>query len=82
MQEESYLPNSKNSEKLPHYRKFVVTNCVKISRFYSVLTIHQHSKHNSKRSVFKQQHIDLQNKHGKGYTWHFVELKDRKHVSE
>ena len=71
MQEKSYFPNSKNSGTLPHCRQFVVTGCVEVSRFYHVLTIHQYSKHNSKLSVFKQQHIDLQNKHGKGYTWYF-----------
>ena len=53
MQEEPYFPNSKNSEKLPRYRKFVVTHCVKVSRFYHVLTIHKYSKHNSKLSGFK-----------------------------
>ena len=53
--------------------------CVKISDFYHVLTIHKKSGHNRKLSVFKQQHMNLQTEYGKGYTWHFIELKDTKH---
>ena len=53
MLEESYFSNPENSEKLPHCRKFVVSHCVKVSRFYHVLTIHKYSKDNSKLSVFK-----------------------------
>ena len=68
MQEESYFPNSKNSEKLPHCRKFVVPYSVKLSRFYRVLNFLRNSDNIGKLCVFKQQHIDLQNKHGKGYT--------------
>ena len=64
MQEVSYLSSSKNSQKLPHCRKFVVTHCVKISRFYHVLTIHKYSDNDRKLSVFKQQQVYLQNKHG------------------
>ena len=53
MQEESYFPNYKNSEKLPHCIKFVVTHCVKISRFYHVLTFQKNSDNDRKLSVFK-----------------------------
>ena len=53
--------------------------CVEISDFYHVLTIHKKSGHNRKLSVFKQQHINLQTEHGKGYNWHFIEPKDTKH---
>ena len=51
-------------------------------RFYHVLTIQEYSGHNRKLSVFKQQHINLQTEHGKGYNWHFIELKDTKHGSK
>jgi hypothetical protein len=53
--------------------------CVKISYFYHVLTIQEYSEHSRKLSVFKQQHINLQTGHGKGYNWHFIEIKDTKH---
>jgi hypothetical protein len=53
MQEDPHFSNSKNSEKLTHYGKFVVTHCVKISRFYHVLTIHKYSNNDRKLSVFK-----------------------------
>jgi hypothetical protein len=52
---------------------------LKISYFYHVLTVHINSGHNRKLSVFKQQHINLQTEHGKGYNWHFIGLKDIKH---
>ena len=52
---------------------------VKISDFYHVLNIQEYSGHNRKLSVFKQQHMNLQTEHGKGYYWHFIELKDTKH---
>jgi hypothetical protein len=45
--------------------------CVNFLGFYHVLTIQEYSGHNRKLSVFKQQHINLQTEHGKGYTWHF-----------
>ena len=42
-----------------------LTHCVKISRFYHVLNI----QNITANFLFpKQQHIDLQNKHAKGYT--------------
>ena len=53
--------------------------CVKISDFYHVLTIQKYSGHNRKLSIFKQQHMNLQTEHGKGYSWHYIELKDTKH---
>jgi hypothetical protein len=53
--------------------------CVKISDFYHALTIQEYSGHNRKLPVFKQQHINLQTEHGKGYNWYFIELKDTKH---
>ena len=68
MEEESYLFNSKNSENLPQCRKFMIANFVKVSRFYHVLTFFKNSDNDKKLSVFRQQHVDLQNKHGKGYT--------------
>jgi hypothetical protein len=68
MQQDPYFPNSKNSEKLPHYRELMHSCCVKISEFYHALTIQEYSGHNRKLSVFKQQHINLQTEHGKGYT--------------
>jgi hypothetical protein len=68
MQQDPYLHNSKNSEKLPHDRELMHACCVKISDFFHVQTIQEYSGHNRKLSVFKQQHINLQNKYGKGYT--------------
>jgi hypothetical protein len=68
MQQDPYLHNSKKSEKLPHERELMHAFCVKISDFYHVLTIQEYSGHNRKLSVFKQQHINLQTEHGKGYT--------------
>src|SRR3990170_9008743 len=40
----------------------------KISTFYHILTFLKNSRTSVQLSVFKQPHIDLQNKHGKGYT--------------
>ena len=79
MNKNPYFPNSKNSEKLPRDRELMYAYCVKISDFYHVLTIQEYYGHNRKLSVFKQQHMNLQTKHGKGYNWHFIELKDTKH---
>ena len=79
MNKNSYFPNSKNSEKLPHDRELMLAYCIKISDFYHVLTIHINSGLNRKLSVFKQQHMNLQTEHGKGYNWHFIKLKDTKH---
>ena len=36
--------------------------------FYHILTFLGNFCNTDKLSVFKQQHVDLQNKHGKGYT--------------
>jgi hypothetical protein len=68
MQQDPYFPNSKNSEKLPHDRELMHAFCVINSDFYHVLTIQEYSGHNRKLSVFKQQHIDFQTEHDKGYT--------------
>ena len=51
----------------------------KVSTFYHILTFLGNFCNSGKLSVFKQQHINLQTEHGKGYTWHFIELKDTKH---
>ena len=39
----------------------------KVSTFYHILTFLENFCNGDKLSVFKQQHVDLQNKHGKGY---------------
>ena len=39
----------------------------KVSTFYHILTFLGNFCNSDKLSVFKQQHVDLQNKHGKGY---------------
>ena len=57
-------------------------NIVNISRFYHVLTIQKNSDNDRKLYVFKQQHVYLQNKHGKGYTCLFIETKDTKTYSK
>ena len=82
MQEKPYFPNSKNSGKLPHCRKFVVTRCVNISRLYHIVTFQKNSDNDRKLSVFKTATLDMQNKHGKGYTWPFYWTKDAKHYSK
>jgi hypothetical protein len=79
MKEDSYFFNSKNYKTLPHCRQFIIAYFLKLSRFYHVLTIQEYSGHNRQLSVFKQQHMNLQTEHGKGYNWHFIELKDTKH---
>ena len=40
----------------------------KVSTFYHILTFLGNFCNIDKLSVLKQQHVDLQNKHGKGYT--------------
>ena len=40
----------------------------KVSTFYHILTFLGNFCNSDKLSVLKQQHVDLQNKHGKGYT--------------
>ena len=42
-------------------------NMQKISTFYHILTFLGNFCNSGKLSVFKEQHVDLQNKHGKGY---------------
>ena len=79
MNKNPYFPHSKNSEKLPRDRELMHAYYLKISDFYHVLTIQEYSGHNRKLSVFKQQHINLQTEHGKGYNWHFIELKYTKY---
>ena len=43
-------------------------NMQKVSAFYHILNFLENFCNSGKLSVFKQQHVDLQNKHGKGYT--------------
>ena len=38
-----------------------------VSAFYHILTFLGNFGNSDKLSVLKQQHVDLQNKHGKGY---------------
>ena len=54
----------------------------KVSAFCHILTFLGNFCNSNKLSVLKQQHVDLQNKHGKGYTWLFIELRDEKHYSK
>ena len=42
-----------------------------VSTFYHILTFLGDFCNSDKLSVLKQQRIDLQNKHAKGYPWHF-----------
>ena len=51
----------------------------KVSTFYHILTFLGNFCNIDKLSVLKLQHVDLQNKHGKGYQCHFIEIKDAKH---
>ena len=69
MQEYQYLFNSKNYEEKYH----TVENLSelifqKVSTFYHILTFLGNFCNIDKLSILKQQHVDLQNKHGKGYT--------------
>jgi len=43
----------------------------KVSTFYHILTFLWNFCNSGKLSVFKQQQVYLQNKHGKGYHCHF-----------
>ena len=43
----------------------------KNSTFYHILTFLGNFCNTDKLSIFKQQHVDLQDKHGKGHTWNF-----------
>ena len=40
----------------------------KVSTFYHILNFLGNFSNTDKLSVFKQQHVDMQNKHDKGYT--------------
>jgi hypothetical protein len=68
MKKDPYLFNSKNSENLPHCIEFIIAYYVKISRFYHILTFLGNFSNDSKLSVLKQQLMNVQTKHGKGYT--------------
>ena len=67
MQEYQYLPNSKNYENLSHYRKIIRAYYAKSFKILANSKFSRNFCNNGKLSVFKQQHVDLQNKHGKGY---------------
>jgi len=43
----------------------------KVSAFYHIVTFLANFCISGKLSIFKQQHVYLQNKHGKGYHCHF-----------
>ena len=45
----------------------------KVSTLYHSLTSLGNFYNSGKLSVLKQQHVYLQNKHGKGYPWHLIE---------
>ena len=51
----------------------------KVSTFYHILTFLGNFLNIDKLSVFKQQHVDLQNKHSKGFNATFIEIKYAKH---
>ena len=57
-------------------------NMQKDSTLYHSLTFLGNFCNSGKLSVLKQQHVYLQNKHGKGYPWLFIETKDAKHYSK
>ena len=42
-------------------------NMQKVSTFYHILNFLGNFCNNDKLSILKQQHVDLENKHGKGY---------------
>ena len=46
-------------------------NMQKVSTFYHILTFLGNFCNIDKLSILKQQHVDLQNKHSKGYHCHF-----------
>ena len=50
----------------------------KVSTFYHILNFLGNFCNNGKLSVLKQQHVYLQNKHGKGYPCHFLKIKMQK----
>ena len=50
-----------------HCSKFIIAYYAKVSTFYHMLTFLGNFCHSGKLSVLKQQHVYLQNKHGKGY---------------
>ena len=71
MQQYQYFFKSKYYENLPHCTKFIRAYCAKVSTFYHIMTFLGNFCNNDKLSILKQQHVDVQNKHGKGYPWHF-----------
>ena len=71
MHDSSYFPNSKNYENLHTVENLWELNMQNVSTFYHILTFLGNFCNNGKLSVLKQQHVYLQNKHGKGYPWHF-----------
>ena len=72
MQEYQYFLDSKKLWIFYHTVENVLDLILqKVSTFYHVLTFLGNFCNSDKLSVLKQQHVDLQNKHGKGYAWHF-----------
>ena len=67
MQEYQYLLNSKDYENLHTVENLSELILQKVSTFYHILTFLGNFCNSGKLSVFKQQHVYLQNKHGKGY---------------
>ena len=57
-------------------------NMQKVSTFYHILTFLGNYCNIGKLSVFKQQHIYLQDKHAKAILDIFTETKDAKHYSK
>ena len=72
MQEDPYFSNSKTSEKLPHCRKFIIAYCAETFNIYHIMTFLENSPTSVQLSIFKQPHIDLQNKRDKGNTLHLL----------
>ena len=73
MQDSSYFPNSNNSEKLAHCRKCIIAYYAKSFNILSHSDFSREFCNSDKLSVLKQQHVDLQTKHGKGYPCHFYQ---------
>ena len=82
MQQYQYFPKSKNMPIYHTVYDLSELNMQKVSTFYHFLNFLWNFCNSDKLSVLKQQHIELQNKHGKGYPWHFIENKDAEHYSK
>ena len=54
----------------------------KVSTFYHIPTFLGIFCNSGKLSVFKQQHVYMQNKHSKGIHATLIEIKDAKHYSK